>query len=217
MCSHRQLWSWIQRTEGEASASHNHQFLVILSGVICGGLRDFLGDKSNVFHSHRRADLAGNTDPSAGSWKRPLQLEHVVLSGPRRYLPALTAVGRHLHFFGPTISIFHSGGEPILGCAIMHVNAQRVGFGNWTFNEFPFDAVDAAAGIAVCELGPSIWSHVEMVLISACKIRDLHRVSNLFHRAYDLDEVTNHHGNFLPFVRDRDAASAVGSVVPDLF
>ena len=139
-------------------------------GVVGGGLGGLLRLENDVLDNDLSVDVAGELDPSSVGLQDTGGDEEVVdvtLGGN----PGLALVGADLQALGATSGVLDGGSKPVLRSALVHVDGQRGGDG--ALDELPLDAVDAAGGEAVGQLGPGVGGHVEVVLVAAGFVGDL--------------------------------------------
>jgi hypothetical protein len=114
--------------------------------------------------------VAGQLDPSRAALERVLGLEEVVdVAGGLD--PGLALVNADLDGLGAASGVLDGRSEPVLGSSLVHVDGE--GRGDGALDELPLDAVDAAGGEAVGQLGPGVRGHVEVVLVAAGLVGDL--------------------------------------------
>ena len=139
-------------------------------GVVGGGLGGLLRLEHDVLDNDLSVSVAGELDPSSARLQDTGCDEEVVdvtLGGD----PGLALVGADLKALGAAGGVLDGSGEPVLGSTTVHVDAEGVRDG--ALDELPLDAVDAAGGEAVGQLGPGVGGHVEVVLVAAGFVGDL--------------------------------------------
>ena len=138
--------------------------------VVGGRLSNALGLEHDILDNDLGVRVAGQLDPGGATLEGVLGLEEVVdVAGGLN--PGLALVDADLEGLGAARGVLDGGSKPVLRGALVHVDGQRGGDG--ALDELPLDAVDAAGGEAVGQLGPGVGGHVEVVLVAAGFVGDL--------------------------------------------